>query len=1027
MEYNVYLKGGFIPHKVGANYKEKLSEDLDIGQIIFPHLEEIEINQFDEIELVSIETNSSTKKMLIADIDEEIIVYEDTQKMNYIVGLVSPTIKLQRIILPNRMITHSLIDEPQTIIEVVEQYLSIYAPKYTLSQVFIDKVSDTIAPEKSWNEPTLFEVLNDLLSSVNCVVTLSDFWEISLLDLDVRGDVIDITKLNNIRTTKSISDSASALEMTASNVIGQRRNATTGGWIGLRTLSDTVMSVENAVLKLDNPIYSVEKIVVIQQPYFINARFMIDISSQILEKKVWDRKQTSNQTGDIDDADGGRDYKRNFIWFEEGSYLIQGFGFKESNWLPFNANKTALKYAVNRASLLPVNSGENVGEFEDIYDFGNCLFYVEYTTIDNVKYRSYKTKEVSYESILVDNQETSYVDALSLGKKQQQKVDAIGNKQTMCFGKYKSTSDVPKLGDIYKDVHILTERTLVENDNFIQFSGVLTENYVGKNKFTGVNSRKRYTAYASEGDSALSNHIKSIELSFDFVNNNSIYPELENYMITFGTPNKRLSLAIAQTSFNGETYIDKFRVGGDCFIFGKGLVFQFKMLTSSAVGLKLEQVDAGDWFSADIHKMKYVDYVDYNGRFQTIKYDLFTELPLDGIEDALIADDYIPFLLKSMEYPLVSEDDIDYTKMIYTSRPMKRFKDSREITAETIQFNIRGKDGMIFLGDKFYEYNNMIYRENTQLSLTFRYSYGLEFDGYEVDITQWNIDANQDINFIDNYIQVENAVDSQVSWAQVTSWCLTDDNNNIIIAVNSNAQIIYLNTLDNSEKLVSTIIASASVSMSFVKALNYSITANINADASVFMNFRKAVNYGIAVDVNANASVSMNFSSIQFFGVVAGATANATVSMNFSKVVNYELTADASAIATVEMSFSQLQLVDYSLTADVNASAVVDMSFSGGLTDGPVDWIAVQQKPLVGDETCDDINDLGNVKYVPAGCVFNAVTTYDYPVNATTSIPPCSEGATYTLCFYSTKFGTWVCTDYEGDATVELYYECKLV
>ena len=535
VEYNVYLKGGLISHKTGVNYQEKLSQELDTGSLVIPSVTFTDINQFDEITIISIEDIPVTKNMLVADVEENILIFEDEQEFNYLIGLVSPTIKLQRIILPNRMITYPLTGALPRMIDVIEQYIEVYAPKYTLSTHFISVVSNTIAPEQSWNEPNLFEVINDLLTVVNCVVTMDEFEVISLMELDTKGDAIDETKLNNLKTFKNIAESVSALEMTASNVIGKKRNATTGGWVGLRTVVDAFLTVENAVLKLANPIYSVEKLIVIQQPAVsAGTRLLMDISTQVLEKKVWDSKLPSNLEGDIYDHEGGRDYKRNFIWFKEGSNLIEGMGFRESNWVPLNANSTSLQYAVNRAFIQDVNLGETAGVFDDIYDFGNCLFYCEYTTIDNVKYRAYKTKGVTYESILVDNQENVYVDSLSLGNKQQQKVDAIGNKKTICFGKYPSINDVPKLGDRYKDVHILTERTIVINDEFIQFSGILTENYVGKNKFTGINSIKRYTAYATESDSTLSNHITNVDLQFDFIDRSSPYTDIENYLIDFG-------------------------------------------------------------------------------------------------------------------------------------------------------------------------------------------------------------------------------------------------------------------------------------------------------------------------------------------------------------------------------------------------------------------------------------------------------------------------------------------------------------
>ena len=210
-----------LSFKYGITIKDILNKDLDTGSLILVKSNELDIEPFDIIEI----TYETTKKLYfyVGTIQQKIIKFGTTKKYEYDIGLVSLTTELQRIVLPSRSITQSLDGTAdKTIRTIMEDYLEIYAPEYSLTTSIIQKLGTTIAPEQQWNRPTLFEVFNDLLKPLSAVVkvnlTNTNAKVIDYLDLDEEGSAIDETKINNTEIRQDLAEYVSDIEIDASNV-----------------------------------------------------------------------------------------------------------------------------------------------------------------------------------------------------------------------------------------------------------------------------------------------------------------------------------------------------------------------------------------------------------------------------------------------------------------------------------------------------------------------------------------------------------------------------------------------------------------------------------------------------------------------------------------------------------------------------------------------------------------------------------------------------------------------------------------
>ena len=252
-----------LPFKYGITVKEVLNQDLDTGSLLIVKTNELDIQPFDIIE-ITYETISSLK-FLVGTIQSKIIKFGTTKQYQYDIGLVSLTTELQRIVLPSRSITQSLDGTAdKTIKTIMENYLEIYAPQYSLTTSMITKLGNTLAPESQWNRPTLFEVFNDLLKPLGMVVQVlllsTNEKKIHFLDLDEEGSAIDQTKINNTEIRQDLTEYASDIEIDAQNVYNRNAITHTPTPYTPKTSEQLLITTDNQEVILNKPIFEIKKL-----------------------------------------------------------------------------------------------------------------------------------------------------------------------------------------------------------------------------------------------------------------------------------------------------------------------------------------------------------------------------------------------------------------------------------------------------------------------------------------------------------------------------------------------------------------------------------------------------------------------------------------------------------------------------------------------------------------------------------------------------------------------------------------------
>ena len=766
----ILLNGIAIPYKDGITITERYNETLDVGQLIIPQVAELAVEPMDVVQIDS-------KYMLVSSVTKRVSKWVAPKEYNYEIGLISPTIKLQRIILPNRSITQRVGGTPKYLIDIINQYVQMYAPQFSVARAIVDKCDDVLCPEFQWNRPTLFEVLNDLLSVVNCVVTVPIYTTmgigvISCLDLATRGSAIPDTYLNNLEETHTIEEYASHLEIEAENAVVKYKNTSTIDYVTARTTQDVFLNTSNLEIVVDKPIYKVNK-VLFRYVYEISMGTWVileaDISNRIVEKSVYDLMALSNSTGDV-----AGEYKRDRLYYVEGSNFIGGLGYSESTIFGISSNIAIVNILRN---IIPYPTNVDIPTSgPHIFNF---VYYVEYTTIDNVKFKAEKQVPYKYESTLVDNQDTTYVDTNALANREQQRINRMGNAEIIITGKCPLLTNVPALAQT-RGVYVLTERTYVLYNNYVQFSGKLSKYYASKYMFAGINTKRRYTRLASESEALMSNHLTRVELILS-TTNATVNAPLENYMLQFGKANSSIKTAVFQATLGYMSYSPLFAVAGASYRVGNSVVYTFKMQNNISVGHKIVLIGT----TPTLQDAKYVD--DY-GEFITCDIALYKSINnIDIYSDN--DDKFDAGVVNTRNYPQITPSLLDINERVYSRTGLYRYKDNREITAETLQFVVNSNEDIV-VGDLFFMENPMVYSGVTDKQLYVAWS-NIGVYTYGDNTIKGNMAEGFTVTITGNSINVVIS-DEGFTWANVSCWAICDSTGKLYIGVNATNNTIYL-------------------------------------------------------------------------------------------------------------------------------------------------------------------------------------------------------------------------------------------
>lgn len=835
----ITLNGNEMVFEYGFYIKEHYNQTLNTGKIIFPHVGKLEIEPMDDVVIAD---GSYTKNMVVSYYKATIAEYGTPNTYNYEVELVSHTIGLQRILLPNRSITQPLTGTKKTIWDVISHYLQLYHTDYaSLDTDELQAFTETtVAPEMAWNNPTLFEVINDLLSVLKAVVTMPDRYKISYLKRDEIGSEIATSKYYNIEYAQSIENYAYTLQSELKNVYVDYVNYRSQH-ITPRTVGSPILDTSNVSLILDKPIGLITKVImsivrteqvdeVEGVPVYDDVRRDVDITSHVVPKQVYDLAKVSNSGS----PESGN-YKRDLLYYIEGGTTIDGLAYNENTWYSISAPMAIANIFYNETS------GADLG----LDYFDDISFYVEYITAEDVKFDTDRDMTISHDSIMPNAQTTSYVDLLAFSKQNKQLVNSMSNDDAIIYGRLDTASDVPELSD-YIDEYITSQRMIVFEDGFVEYTAQLSKNYFSAISFTGINAERRYTSIASGNDALLSHHLNKL---YFLVTKEVISSpqDLLTYLWSVGVTDKQIGLITFDTDVK-----DAYGIIGSAHYTTDSILYSIRMEDNYNVGMA--QDDVGIKLN-----QSYTPYVDDEGEFTSFVAKFYIGNQNADIESSSVAT-FISGLEKARALPnLLFTPDVN--DLIYETDTLYRYKDDREITAETWQFMVKGDDG-IYITPEFFRDSAFFGNSKT---LKVLYSTTQTYNKFsEVAV---GTDASATITVVDNKLHVVTAVTG------ATSWALTSTDGDTYIMVNGDICDLYMKQIDGKTHLAGVAAATITLSGSAVgwKSTDYLGAASGSFALSGVASGWKSTDYvGSASGLITLNGSGLGWKSTNYYGSAAG-------------------------------------------------------------------------------------------------------------------------------------------------------------
>lgn len=818
MAYSIKINGVSKIPSDGMQITEISGEELNSAVLKLSHFEKLNLQEKDKIEIIDSMGIGDTEYenfhyyfYLGNYIEERILNNEDPLevKYNYTLSLLSPTIALEDYILPNRTITQKISEGDilgkNSIYYYMKAYIDEYAPTLTISNALKTRTENIEALEDQFPNLNLREIFNKLLEPLGCVVSMKNYTEISYMDLNVKGQEIALTNLKKYNEQATFEDYVTHLKIIAENCTSENINISEKN-VAVKSSGDNLVTDDNMSILTEHSIYEIAKVYCYAkvnatlsidggttQHQYLDKLMKLDITPFISEKNIYDSKYVNGANfrkwldgnGEFD-LNECLKYKITSFSFTEGMQNIEGLSYNEKKIFDdFYSYDIVLKAALiyydfkkykKLSPLVTINYTNYIWSL--LTEPRDLIFDIEYNSRQTLNLEFEKEKAYKNKRVMIDGQTSSYIDNNKLGFSMQEKVNRLGNTKLSIGGTFKNSLLIPNLDDTIGD-YKLVQRTLTFFKNEILFEGELYKYFNRKILNTSVNQKIRYTTIDTTNNAVI--RMENTRLIFTLSNdeNNEIADantfSLINYMISnLGKSGDELAYAYITTDSQNIQY-GVFKVFPSFQKINNSLVLSFKMKDNYTAGVQIKDTSqTGGYGLANI------PYCDINGEFLKAKFTIYKNYSIDPLTNQEKAQE------EARSFPIFPATTIATLTKVYEKENL-RYKDNREIMGETFQFDFRSKEN-IFIKKAFIESLSFLLTEK-------------KFDDFKVFISETetyteNSTAPKGENkFSGGDCTVNNgALIMPASYfTNASSWAITDDKNNLLLACNGNSNILRFN------------------------------------------------------------------------------------------------------------------------------------------------------------------------------------------------------------------------------------------
>ncbi len=357
----------------------------------------------------------------------------------------------------------------------------------------------------------------------------------------------------------------------------------------------------------------------------------------------------------------------------------------------------------------------------------SVFFKFDYQPISSARVKIHKKNEFVEEFENVDNQSNGLVSLETDGENSLYKAARLANELLEINGRYTDLNDMLPLGAKNSDGYIIFKRSFSIYGNEIRANYAATKDYIIKNYFTSVWSKKRNTTLLSTESSSIRNENETIYvfLSHDkaFYDDISLnFNNIDTYDALFSsfTEKENIFINVGIISYNNEKYVQEI----NSFIVSRYIMcFDFQMQGNASAGtyisdfwplsdmIKNQKVEAMGCLQSNYvvanYETGFTDVITFSiGHISTTTNALQPSYVTDSSESAAL--NYVNTVFNDLILKMPKFNN-EYQRIDFEiSTNNNRWKNNGEIINFNYQIDFSNVDENIYIGKEFLPLNEMI-------------------------------------------------------------------------------------------------------------------------------------------------------------------------------------------------------------------------------------------------------------------------------------------------------------------------------
>jgi len=604
-------------------------------------------------------------------------------------------------------------------------------PEFVLDTVVRNRINTIISPEFTFNDLTLRQCLDIILSYAKAITRVKEYGIISADFLEDFTEVSDFGTLINSRIKEQTSENyCDALVTNLSNIVSEGAGETEttviypfeNGWITPRAEEGkTEISDNSAEIVVNYPIYKIKKVIMDCQETLCTTE--IDITDYVFEEKQY--------LALPDEFDATNIYRGSALYWKQGSNRIQGLTHQTPVWWGLGSNLEAIRVIYKRA--------RGIDSVDFIKDFKFRIEYIPLTE-EFAKTRRLDNEGFNTESETVYNQTEKVINTDSFGENIKGAIAQLGNRTIMETYNIKEFDNIPDIGNLINGLYV-NNIEIEDWENFSKATLELTENYSKLKDIVATNKEYRISDVPFENLVQEQLYIEDycvIDFDDNGDNTSFVQPDaIDAYAKTFETYSQSDDLLASSSIFTypaeaSPSFEDEYLIGTIARPYGNSLLFTQKMADNVSAGrgkvFQTPSMSAG--FASDLDVI-YIEPNDISADKNLISVRIGNSytggfLGIDALAKLIPAQDF--------------QNELNST--YFNIEKMVNEKDSGGIIAMTYQLHTKRKNNAIKVGSNFIKNNPLVNLSNSNDIKV----YGLDFEPKEflnkIDVGSFDILAS---------------------------------------------------------------------------------------------------------------------------------------------------------------------------------------------------------------------------------------------------------------------------------------------